>query len=157
MQSGKFTQQKLGPEMEEKKHDRKGWKVGWGRGKRGGTERGRHKKWVREELKESKRGWREVGGGGGGLLPVAIPACPHRQPEREGEREYLGGLQATWHSLWVPCFSSAASDVLPPSLPIPSPSPSLLLPFKASTCHLPPQKQRWEDSLALPLPQGVWH
>lgn len=32
----------------------------------------------------------------GGLLPVAIPACPHRQLEKEGEkREYLGGLLAT--------------------------------------------------------------
>lgn len=72
-----------------------------------------------------KGGRRRRGGGEGGLLPVAIPACPHRQPERERERKRISGRTAVHmtFSLWVPCFSSAPSDVLPPSLPLPVPSP----------------------------------
>lgn len=72
-------------------------------------------------LREKERKHREQGGDrrrsegmrkreGGGLLPVAIPPCPHRQPGN------LGGLQATWH------YSPSAKEwcVPPLSLPLPT-------------------------------------
>lgn len=54
--------------------------------------------------------------GGGGLLPVAIPACPHRQPKKEREKE----------NIWADC---RPHDIL---------SGSLAFPPCRVMCSLPP-------------------
>lgn len=134
VQFGKFMQQKPGPEKGEEAAWVEGWKVGWGRGKGKGVvvERGRHEEWVTEWVKS----WRRVGedegrkgGGGGGLLPVAIPACPHRQPKKEREKENIWadcrphdilslGPLLFLHAEW--CAPSLPSHSLPLSLPSPA-------------------------------------
>lgn len=85
-----------------------------------------------EELKEGRRGRREEGGRGGGcFLSPFLPA--HIDSPRKKERRRISGRTAghMTFSLWVPCFSSTPSDVLPPSLPSHSLPLSLSLPSPA--------------------------
>lgn len=146
----------LGKILQHKPGLKKWGEAVWSGGAKGGTGKleGGEGWWAGDSwgVSDEERGWREERRGGGRVLPVAIPASPHRHAERKKENirphDILSGSLA-----FPPC---RVMCLLPP-FPFPPLSPSLLLPFKASTCHLPPQKQRWEDSLALPLPQGVWH